>query len=361
MPLHHSGRKRFPHSKRRLIDADWTQKVAVGLLRDRNDSSGNQATKLDGVWYGLIECAVHVHRQVVTSRQLAPPVWGPALPQSSNPCSCSRTNCSCLRCKHAACDLRSCSKCTSHNVKNSSVDDRATGFTKSAKWHVCDSAALLSWHVLIAKNAPMLWWYAASKSGHHMLDCPGSSSSEEKPSLAEDPAGDATRATTRDMELRLVRGDAGGDVELGQVHRKPDQNIKQRCCNKKGAGQNGREVGPGATWTRPGTQHFTRNTVETCSAFGVRQESQQHVAQGQQYPRSRSMRAVAEHLLALILSDRESDVIETPASRARGDFSRQVKPTKKQYWRPYRNPVTGQHQTCHMDHICQFFFSFSLI
>ena len=25
------------------------------------------------VWYGLIECAVHVHRQVVTSRQLAPP------------------------------------------------------------------------------------------------------------------------------------------------------------------------------------------------------------------------------------------------------------------------------------------------
>ena len=26
------------------------------------------------VWYGLIAFAVHVHRQVVTSRQLAPPV-----------------------------------------------------------------------------------------------------------------------------------------------------------------------------------------------------------------------------------------------------------------------------------------------
>ena len=86
-------------------------------------------------------------------------------------------NYSCLRCKHADCDARSCSKCTSHIVKNSSVDDRTTGFTKRAKWPDWDKAALLLWHVFIAKNAPMLWFYAASKSGPHRLECPGSSSS----------------------------------------------------------------------------------------------------------------------------------------------------------------------------------------
>ena len=75
----------------------------------------------------------------------------------------------------------------------------------------------------------MLWWYAASRSGHHLLDCLGKSSSEEKPSLAEDPAGDATRATTRDMKLPTVRGDAFGNAALEQVWRKLDQNIEQRC------------------------------------------------------------------------------------------------------------------------------------
>ena len=89
-------------------------------------------------------------------------------------------------------------------MKNSSVDDRATRFTESAQWHDCDRAALLLCHMLIAENAPMLWWHAASWSGHHMLDRPDNSSSEEKPSLAEDPVGDATRATTRDMKLHLA-------------------------------------------------------------------------------------------------------------------------------------------------------------
>ena len=43
---------------------------------------------------------------------------------------------------------------------------------------------------------------------------------------------DATRATTRDM------GDAGGNSKLEQVRRKLDQNIEQRCSDKKkGAGQ----------------------------------------------------------------------------------------------------------------------------
>ena len=34
------------------------------------------------------------------------------------------------------------------------VEERATGFTKTAKWHDCDKAALL-WHVLTA-STPML-------------------------------------------------------------------------------------------------------------------------------------------------------------------------------------------------------------
>ena len=45
----------------------------------------------------------------------------------------------------------------------------ATRFAKSAKWHDCDNADLLRWHMLIAKKPPMLW-YAASRKGHHMLD-----------------------------------------------------------------------------------------------------------------------------------------------------------------------------------------------
>ena len=104
------------------------------------------------VWYGLIECAVHVHRQVVSSRQLTllqcePQLSCSAWPGKRNlPCrrapirgrkkkalatehnyAPAADNCSCLRCKHAACDVRSSSKCTSHNVNNSSVDDRAPG------------------------------------------------------------------------------------------------------------------------------------------------------------------------------------------------------------------------------------------
>ena len=64
----------------------------------------------------------------------------------------------------------SCSRRTSPNIKNRSVDERASRFTKSAKY--CDKAALLREHVLVARELPMLWWYAASRRGHHMLDCP---------------------------------------------------------------------------------------------------------------------------------------------------------------------------------------------
>ena len=103
-----------------------------------------------------------------------------------------------------------------------------------------------------------------------MLDCPGNSS------LAEDPDWDATRATTRDVKIPLVHGDACGNVELGQVQRKLDQNIKQRCCNKQGAGQNGKKwalVRHGPDWARKTSPGIT-------SRRG--QETQQHVSQGQQ-------------------------------------------------------------------------------
>ena len=123
-------------------------------------------------------------------------------PGKHDPCHGAQT-CSCGRqllmpalqacCKHAACDVRSCSKRTLHNVKNSSVDDRATGFTKSAKWHDCDRTALLLWHMPIAKNAPMLRWYAASKTR-------GAARHQREPaSPAADPAVDSTRAAAQDI------------------------------------------------------------------------------------------------------------------------------------------------------------------
>ena len=222
------------------------------------------------IWCGLIECAVHVHRHVVTSR-----------------------NYSCLRCKHAVCDVRSCSKCTSHIVENSSVDNRATGFTMSVKWHDCDRAALLLWHMFITKNAPRLWWHTASRSGHHMLDFPGNSSYEEKPSLAVDPAGDATLATTRDMRLPLVRGDAGGTAKHEQVWRKLEQNIKQHRCDKKGSWAETQEMG---TWCDMDQTRHAKLPQECCQDVQCawRQETQQNVAQGQRSPRSRGTRAVAE-------------------------------------------------------------------
>ena len=113
---------------------------------------------------------------------------------------------SCLRCKHAACDVRSCSKCTSHNVETSPVDDRATGFTKSAKWHDCDKAALLLWH--------------------HMLECPGTSSSEEAI-----------------ISSRLEQTDADGKAELRLVRREL-VNTSRSAAATKGSWAETQEMGP---------------------------------------------------------------------------------------------------------------------
>ena len=92
-------------------------------------------------------------------RSSSPAVWGRKgkAPATEHKLAPAADSYSCLRCKRAACDVRSCSQCTSHIVKNSSVDDRATRFTKSAKWHDCDRAALLLWRMFMAKNASTLW------------------------------------------------------------------------------------------------------------------------------------------------------------------------------------------------------------
>ena len=138
-------------------------------------------------------------------------------------------------------------------------------------------AALLLWHMFIAKNAPMLWWYAASRREHHMLVCPGSRSPQKSASLAADPAVDSTGAAARDII----------SSQAGEQRRRLVKTSWSAAATKR-TGQKRKKWAPGATWTRRGTQNFTRNTVKTCSALGARQETQQHVAQGQQTARSRS-------------------------------------------------------------------------
>ena len=55
------------------------------------------------------------------------------------------------------------------------------------------------------------------------------------------------------MKLPLVRGDTGGNAEIEQVRRRLDQNIEQRCCDKKEAGQKRKKWHPvrhGPDWAR---------------------------------------------------------------------------------------------------------------
>ena len=55
----------------------------------------------------------------------------------------------------------------------------------------------------------------------------------------------------------------------------------------------GQKWTPGATWTRQGTQNVARNTVQPRRALGTRQDTQQHVTQGQSFSKSRSTKANA--------------------------------------------------------------------
>ena len=74
------------------------------------------------LWYGVDSSKARVSGQVVNlAKTLDPPaVWGPVL-------LWHEPNYSRLRCKHSACESRSCARITSQNVKKRSVEARATG------------------------------------------------------------------------------------------------------------------------------------------------------------------------------------------------------------------------------------------
>ena len=119
-----------------------------------------------------------------------------------------------------------------------------------------------------------------SKRGQHLLECPGKSSSEDASSPA-DPVVDSTRVAARDIiRSRLEHSDADGEAKLGLVRRRL-VNTSRSAAATKGAGQKRKNWAPGATWTRLGTQNYPRNTVESCSALGTKQETQLHVTQSQ--------------------------------------------------------------------------------
>ena len=180
---------------------------------------------------------MHVHRQVVTSRQTTLLQCEPQLS-----CSVERKD------KHLPQSTDLLLRTTTHACAASKPPAPCalppSGSRKPR------SGTTATEHMFIANNAPMLWWHAASKSGHHMSECRGKSSSEDASSLAADPAKEPARATSRAMKLPLVRGVAGSRAKLEQVRRRVDQNIEQRCGTKKELGRKRKNWAPGATWSR---------------------------------------------------------------------------------------------------------------
>ena len=69
--------------------------------------------------------------------------------------------------------------------------------------------------MLNASIVSMLWWHAASRRGHHMLECPGNSSSEEASSSAADPAVETARANSRDVANSRSTATLTGRPNLG--------------------------------------------------------------------------------------------------------------------------------------------------
>ena len=111
--------------------------------------------------------------------------------------------------------------------------------------------------MFIANNAPMLWWYAASKKGHHMLECPGKFLSEDASSLAADPA----------VGSRLEDSDADGKAELGLAKRRLVNTSRSAAATKKGSWAETRELGPWCDIVRlePGRNPTTRHAEPAVS------------------------------------------------------------------------------------------------
>ena len=145
------------------------------------------------------------------------------------------------------------------------MEERATGFTKSAKWHDCDRAALLLLpHVHRKGRTRCCGGTLPPERGHYMLECPGSSSSEEPASLAADPAVDSARAAARDLiSSKLEHSDADGKAELGLVRRRLVKTSRSTAATKKGAGQESQEMGPWCEKDQTEARTtFSRNTVK---------------------------------------------------------------------------------------------------
>ena len=127
------------------------------------------------------------------------------------------------------------------------------------------------------------------------MDCPGTSSSVEIASLADDCAVDSTRAAARDHDRpSWSTATLTERSSLGKFGASSIMTISSAAATRSELGQSGKKWSPGATCTRQGTQDFPRNTIQTCSALGTRQETQQHVVQSQLSPKSQGTRAVAE-------------------------------------------------------------------
>ena len=154
------------------------------------------------------------------------------------------------------------------DVKNWSVDERATGFTKSAKWDDCDSVALLLWHMLIARNPPMLW-YVKQRAPHVGLSSqlfvrgdffPGGRRRRENHSCSTRHNRPSRSTGTLSS---LGRFSAGSIATLSNA------------AAKKELGETGKK------W--PLVRHGPDQALN--SALGTGQETQKHVTQGQLSPR----------------------------------------------------------------------------
>ena len=105
----------------------------------------------------------------------------------------------------------------------------------------------------LAAGPPMLWWYTASRTAHHMLDGPRASSSGWSPSAAVETVENSVRCAARDI-LRFKYWEhsaAGGNAELGPVEtRTPIKHQAAMPMQKK--------MGEKRTLVRRGP-HYARN------------------------------------------------------------------------------------------------------
>ena len=178
------------------------------------------------------------------------------------------------------------------HVRNWSVNERQRDHEKRETARLATALPCCCGAMLIARR-----WYTASRSGHHMLDRPGTTSSEETSSLSDDSAGRTTRAASREHKRSSwSTATLTERVELGQVQHRLDLKIKEHCC-QKGSWANRERNGPLVR------HDFTRNTIKMHSALGT---------QSQQSPRSRCTQG---QLLSLSAEDQRFCAPQTRQAR----------------------------------------------